>query len=77
MELHGSLSENLNGALRSMRRLRGHPVHQDTIDYWYSLIAHARAVVRGGKASAEAANLLNAVSLEFEERLYSQERAAG
>jgi hypothetical protein len=69
MEIHGSLSENLGAALRSMRRLRGHSVHSDTIEYWYSLIAHARGQVRSGRASAEAGKMLEVVTLELAERL--------
>jgi hypothetical protein len=69
MELHGSLLENLQAALRSMRRLQGHPVHQDTVAYWDKLIAHARKSVRHGKVSPETARLLDIVSLEFVERL--------
>ena len=30
MELHGTLAYNLQLALESSRRLRGHPVHRDT-----------------------------------------------
>lgn len=69
MDLHGSLAENLSSALRSMKRLRGYPVHQDTIDYWYSLISHARKTVRGGKTNPDAEKILSEVSLEFAERL--------
>lgn len=73
MELHGSLTENLNAALASMRRLRSHPVHADTLDYWYNLLAHARKVVRSGHSSRSAETLLAAVSLEFAERLKATE----
>jgi hypothetical protein len=69
MELHGSLSENLSAALKSMRRLKGHPVHADTIDYWYSLVTHVRGMVRKGHSSPEVKNLLAAVSLELAGRL--------
>ena len=69
MDLHGSLSDNLSAALRSMRRLRGHAAHQDTVDYWYRLIGHAQKLARGGMASPEAAKILSEVSLESAERL--------
>jgi hypothetical protein len=65
MDLHGSLAENLS----AYERLRGHPVHQGTIDYWYNLISHARKTVRGGKTNPDAAKILSEVSLEFAERL--------
>jgi hypothetical protein len=42
MELHGTLSRNLTSAVQSARRLRGHPVHADTIGHWTDLLRHAR-----------------------------------
>ncbi|MBB5714141.1 hypothetical protein [Sphingomonas aerophila] len=42
MELHGSIIDNLNNALASARRLRGHPVYQDTLTYWRDLVQEAR-----------------------------------
>jgi len=42
MLLHGSLDANLLAALGSMQRLRGHPVHADTLAHWRELVAHAR-----------------------------------
>jgi hypothetical protein len=43
MELHGSLAPNLQMALDSSNRLRGHPVHRDTLAFWSDLIGEARA----------------------------------
>jgi len=43
MKLHGNLESNLSAAVRSARRLRGHPVHLDTLSYWGELIRHARS----------------------------------
>ena len=43
MELHGSLASNLQMALESSKRLRGHPVHRDTLAFWSDLIGEARA----------------------------------
>ena len=43
MEIAGSLKENLEAAVRSARRLRGHAVHRDTLDFWGSLLLLARA----------------------------------
>jgi len=42
MKLHGSIVNNLTSALQSARRLRGHPVHADTLGYWADLLHHAR-----------------------------------
>ena len=43
MELHGTLVYNLQLALDSARRLRGHPVHRDTLAFWSDLVGEARA----------------------------------
>jgi len=43
MELHGTLASNLQMALDSSKRLRGHPVHRDTLAFWSDLIGEARA----------------------------------
>jgi hypothetical protein len=48
MELHGSLANNLTSALQSARRLRGHPVHEDTLGHWAQLLTHARRAVAAG-----------------------------
>ena len=42
MQLHGSVQDNIVSALRSARRLRGHPVHADTLSHWTELLHHAR-----------------------------------
>jgi len=42
MQLHGSTEGNLMSAIRSASRLRGHPVHTDTLKYWSDLVRHAR-----------------------------------
>ena len=42
MKLHGSTEGNLMAAIRSASRLRGQPVHPDTLKYWAHLIGHAR-----------------------------------
>jgi hypothetical protein len=43
MEIHGSLRHNLQLALESSKRLRGHPIHRDTLAFWSELISEARA----------------------------------
>jgi hypothetical protein len=42
MELHGTILENLQNALASARRLRGHPVYKDTLLFWAELLTAAR-----------------------------------
>ena len=48
MELHGSITNNLSSAVQSARRLRGHPVHADTIGHWADLLHHARRELAEG-----------------------------
>ena len=43
MELHGSVAYNLQLALESSGRLRGHPIHRDTLAFWAALVSEARA----------------------------------
>jgi hypothetical protein len=43
MELHGTISDNLKMAVESSRRLKGHPVYRDTLQFWSDLIKEARA----------------------------------
>jgi hypothetical protein len=42
MELHGTVEANLVSAIASAKRLRGHPVHQDTISHWSEILQQAR-----------------------------------
>jgi len=42
MNLHGSITANLEGAIASSQRLRGRPVYSDTIRYWRELVREAR-----------------------------------
>ena len=42
MKLHGSTEGNLMSAIRSASRLRGQPVHGDTLKFWSDLVRHAR-----------------------------------
>jgi hypothetical protein len=44
MQIEGSVRANLIAAIASARRLRGRPVHNDTIKYWSQLLDHARRV---------------------------------
>lgn len=42
MNLSGSILENVENAVVSARRLRGHPVYKDTLSYWTELLQEAR-----------------------------------
>jgi hypothetical protein len=37
MDLHGSIANNLTSAVQSARRLKGHPVHAETLCRWADL----------------------------------------
>ncbi len=67
MELHGSLAENLKAAIVSARRLNGHPLHKDTLQFWRDLLQHAR----GERRQYSARNLTTTDQLicELEELL--------
>jgi hypothetical protein len=41
-ELHGTLTENLQAALRSAHRLRGQRIYADTLQFWSELVDLAR-----------------------------------
>jgi hypothetical protein len=66
MKFHGPILDNLNNAIASARRLRGHPVYKDTVAYWNELIQEARRIQR--EPICEQPDLLEAaiVSLEIE-----------
>jgi hypothetical protein len=42
MRLHGSLEDNLKGAIRSAHRLHGQRVYPETLKHWDELLAIAR-----------------------------------
>jgi hypothetical protein len=42
MKLHGTIMSNLQDAIGSAKRLRGHPVYPDTIAYWNELLREGR-----------------------------------
>lgn len=46
MKLDGSIIQNLVSAVKSAERLRGHPVHEDTLVFWQALLTHSRAAKR-------------------------------
>jgi len=48
MEIVGSIANNLTSAVQSARRLRGHPIHTDTLGHWRDLLNHARQELANG-----------------------------
>ena len=69
MELHGSVQGNLIAAIRSARRLRGHPVHPDTLGHWTSLLHQARRQLGADPGSTDAIRQLVAdLETELAER---------
>ena len=63
MDLYGTTESDLTSALISARRLRGHPVHPETLGHWSDLLQHAREEMEPD--SVEPINLL-VVELERE-----------
>jgi hypothetical protein len=45
MKLDGSLTANLEAAVRSSQRLRGQRVYPETLQFWSELLATARRVM--------------------------------
>ena len=64
MELHGSIAKNLTSAVQSARRLRGHPVHADTLGHWAELLHHARRELAGSSTEQ-----IRSLILELEKEL--------
>lgn len=67
MELHGTLEVNLGAAIRSARRLRGHPVHPDTISHWTDLLHQARREL--GAGSGPSAEVVKQLLIDLETEL--------
>ena len=65
MNLHGSIAQNLEAAIRSAERLRGHPVHPDTLQFWRDLLALGRAEVRKGAPTSDVEALLGKLEDEL------------
>jgi hypothetical protein len=69
MELDGTILNNLASAVQSARRLRGHPVHPDTLAYWTQLLHHARREM-GENSSETLLPLILDLEQEMAERTY-------
>src|SRR3546814_7784111 len=46
LKVHGNIIDDLRAAIASAERLRGYPVHQDTLQFWRELLTQARAEKR-------------------------------
>ena len=46
MKLNAAIAEELGAAICSAERLRGSPVHGDTLQFWRDLLGQARAAKR-------------------------------
>ena len=70
MKLHGSVEDNLSAAVRSARRLRGQPIHPDTLRYWHDLLQHADRTRpwTGQQLSNRRAKLMVELETEIAER---------
>ena len=66
MELHGTIEANLVSAIASARRLRGRPVHEDTISHWSDLLNQARRELAANEDDNRQAVLQLMAELETE-----------
>ena len=67
MELHGSLTDNLRSAVRSAERLRGHPIHTDTQNFWLELLSQARASLRSAEEGRDLEQLTGRLQILLSE----------
>lgn len=71
MEPGGDIHADLKAALGSIRRLRGHPVHADTLRYWHDLVHQARREIGPeGPAREEMEALIAGIEGALAEREY-------
>jgi hypothetical protein len=68
MKLHGPIADNLQAALASAKRLRGHPVHKDTVTFWRDLIAQTRAEMPEQTRAADIESLIATLEGELGDR---------
>ena len=74
MKLHGSIVSNLAAAIESAKRLRGSPVHSDTLEFWRDLLSHARAEKR--TLSTDDAEALDPLIGELQSQVAAREQHA-
>jgi hypothetical protein len=68
MDLHGSLSDNLQSALKSVIRHRNLAVHGDTRAYWDQLLRYAQDAIESGDAAFDVPDLAAKLKVELSER---------
>jgi hypothetical protein len=68
LQIEGSVRSNLIAAIASVRRLRGKPVHEDTVSHWRRLLDYARRSDGHGEAVTD-------LVAELESELPAQQRA--
>jgi hypothetical protein len=68
MKLHGTIADNLQAALASAKRLRGHPVHNDTLTFWRNLVAKAHSEMPQQARAAEVETLIATLEGELAAR---------
>jgi hypothetical protein len=66
MEMHGTVEANLISAIASAKRLRGHPVHPDTLAHWSDFLHHARRELAADQSPDRQALMLLVAELEAE-----------
>jgi hypothetical protein len=71
MEMHGTVEANLTAAINSSRRLKGRPVHADTLNHWTAVLSEAQREL----AADEAGTNLRDLILELEQELVNQASA--
>ena len=71
MELHGTIEANLGAAINSSRRLKGHPIHPDTLNHWMGVLREARQELLTDGANA----ILQGLIVELEQELADQTSA--
>ena len=69
MELHGTVEANLIAAIRSARRLRGHPVHPDTLAHWTEVLHEARREITSATCSSTITELVVELEIEVAEHV--------
>jgi hypothetical protein len=68
MILHGSLTDNLDSALKSAQRHRGKAVYSDTVAYWNALLGHAREALNLAPQEDKAWRLVACLEVELTDR---------
>jgi hypothetical protein len=68
MDLHGSLRDNLQAALKSVSRHRNRTIHKDTRDYWNCLLQHAQTHIGPENMDRDVSELTRKLCLELIER---------